>query len=88
MSTKRKKDVGSETSGASEFSIVIEKEIPLPTPRMKYPFEQIDIGDSFEFPIVKRSCISQAAKKASSIFGMKFTIRKITQDKGRIWRTQ
>jgi hypothetical protein len=61
----------------------IEKNIPLP---IKYPFAQMEVGDSFLLPEgMKRNAASVAAMRYGNPLGRRFTIRK-TPEGFRCWR--
>jgi len=62
----------------------IEKSVPMPTERNKYPFREMDIGDSFlvEVDVVK---VISAAHAWGKVNNKKFSIKKV--DAGhRCWR--
>ncbi len=71
----------------------IEKDIPYPAPRARYPLDKMEIGDSFEAPRSEsgriRGAIVQfhnsihyrAARK-----GIVFSMRTIDNDTCRVWR--
>ena len=62
----------------------IDKNIPLPK---KYPFAQMEVGDSFAVPPkVKRSAVTVAAKRYGVEHGMKFTVRQMPDKTFRCWR--
>jgi len=60
----------------------IESNIEIPIPRLKYPFPDMKVGDSF-------FCQDKRVKNASAQFGnrhgMKFTIR-VVEGGYRLWR--
>lgn len=62
----------------------VDKNISLPA---KYPFAQMQVGDSFRVPDgVSRTTISVAAKRFGDKNKMKFTVR-LTEDRSlRCWR--
>lgn len=72
----------------------IEKEVPVTSKgigsgrKLKYPFDKMEIGDSFAFPIKIRSSVIAAScmwgKKNGNV---KFVSRKIDSETCRIWRT-
>ena len=70
----------------------IEKGIPLPKQRIKYPLNELGVGDSFfvascNFKSTEYSSITSAANYHASKTGKKFTIRSV--DGGvRVWRTE
>jgi hypothetical protein len=72
----------------------IDKGIPIPAdvygdqrgaPRI-YPWEEMEIGDSFIFPTAFRSSAHAIAAKASTRYGKKFKARKTADDQWRVWR--
>ncbi len=70
--------------------IPIDKGIPLPkqrTPR-KYPFAEMKVGDSFEFPpSLSNHSARSAAHQASLRLGLKFTVSKALGSV-RCWRVK
>jgi hypothetical protein len=71
---------------AKEISFKIEKKIPMPIGRSelsrKYPFDKMQIGDSFEFPKEIRIKVRYAA----TAYGIKHQ-KKFTCRSNRVWRT-
>jgi hypothetical protein len=69
----------------------IEKNIPAPNgtgkagARPKYPFAQMDVGDSFFVPGMKSSALSNATQWHASKTGKKFTCTA-EADGARCWR--
>jgi hypothetical protein len=64
----------------------IEKGIPLPC---RFPFEQMEVGDSFAVPPdVHRTTVSIAALRYGRKHGAKFSTRKTPDGTIRCWRTQ
>ena len=64
--------------------IRVDKNIPLPH---RYPFAEMDVGDSFEVPAhVKRTAVNVSAKRYGQARGMKFTVRLTPDRKLRCWR--
>lgn len=53
--------------------------------RAKYPFKEMEIGDSFEYPNEK---VRLAAASHAKRYGVKFTVRKALNGKYRCWRTE
>lgn len=61
----------------------IEKNVPLPK---KYPFDEMEVGDSFEIPDpLKRNTVNIAAKRYEQKTGKKFVVR-LKDKKLRCWR--
>ncbi len=69
--------------------IKVEKNIPIPPFRktLKYPFEGMEVGDSFFVTDVKRNNLAITARKYGSKTGKKFLVRDV---KGgvRCWRVE
>lgn len=62
----------------------IDKNIPLPA---KYPFAEMQVGDSFLVPEgISRTSIGVAAKRFGDKHGMRFTIRLNEKRLLRCWR--
>ena len=69
----------------------VEKNVPMPTYSgkkgvSKYPFKEMEVGDSFEFKGSKPT-IDAAVNRFSKILDYKFTVRKV-ENGFRIWRTK
>ena len=66
----------------------IEKGKPLPPRNARYPFSEMEIGDSIYVPNqTTRGAVGQAARNYGHRNGVKFATR--TDDKGvRIWRIE
>lgn len=67
----------------------IQKGIPIPRlayfPRNKYPWADMEVGDSFVVSLSTHHTVYKASIYASKRFGFDFTIRK-TNEGVRIWR--
>lgn len=67
----------------------IEKDVPVPRHlNVKYPFEKMEIGDSFTESLKKRNRIASAAMTYGLRNDVKFTVRKINDDTLRVWRVK
>ena len=64
----------------------IEKDVPMPR-RGKYPFSEMEIGDSFSVPAEDRLRLASSASRASARLGCKFVTRKQKDGSVRCWRT-
>ena len=80
--------------------ITIDKAVPIPETkktgkrRSLYPFENMEVNDSFLVPnplklttLILRNRVNSAAAYHSKIDGMKFTVRD-TVEGIRVWRTK
>ena len=65
----------------------IEKGTLLPSPRVvyAYPYESMDVGDSFTVPVTARAKVLNANYRASKRLGVKFS-SKAEGDVLRVWR--
>jgi len=68
-------------------SFKVERDIPPPPSRSKYPFGEMEVGDSFLVPGIKTSAeISSAVNYRKSRYGENYICRAV--DGGvRVWRT-
>jgi hypothetical protein len=69
---------------------VIEKGIPLPEgaagrPGDKYPFKNMEVGDSFAFPKEVRAAVARSAHYYGKAQNKKFSTRAV-DDTARCWR--
>ncbi len=65
----------------------IEKGIPIrPKPYSKYPFEQMEVGDSFKIPREEALALRKIAHYLGKKYGFKLSIRKVAKDDFRVWR--
>lgn len=75
-----------------EYDYVIESDIPIPPPagpRHKYPFMELNIGESFFIPNVKAKQISGTAAQYARRNNVKLLVRTWTKDGvegARVWR--
>jgi hypothetical protein len=68
---------------------VIEKGIPTPerkAQQTRYPFPQMDVGDSFVVPQEVIENVRMAASQAARRKGLKFATRRIDAAHYRVWR--
>ena len=64
----------------------IEKNVPMP---LRYPFAQMEVGDSFAVPPnVSRTTVNVAAKRYTDKHGGKFTVRLMPDRSYRCWRVE
>ena len=68
--------------------IEVERGLEMPTTRVvySYPYEEMDVGDSFTVPVAARQKVLNANYRASKRLGLKF-MAKTEGDIVRIWRT-
>ena len=89
---KKVKKTPKKEGTMEEFTVEKGFEIPPNYGRKhKYPFESMEVGDSFMFPAELAKNISQAVKVFCKKHpGNKFTVRTrdIAPGQGRVWRTE
>ena len=66
------------------MTYTIDKGIPLPPQRQKYPFVDMEVGDSIELEVT-RSSVGTSIANCQRATGRKFTVRK-TEKGIRVWR--
>lgn len=69
--------------------IKIEKDVPLPVHRGRYPFAPMEVGDSFFVANTNASVLSNASVHYSQKLGHKYTAKTITENGtigARVWR--
>jgi len=67
----------------------VDKDVPIPDKLdsiRKYPFSQMEIGDSFSFDKRKERTVSTAAYFYGRRTSKKFTVRKVETNLWRCWR--
>ena len=69
--------------------IELERGIGMPTPRVvyAYPYEEMDVGDSFTVPVAARQKVLNANYRASKRLGCGYTA-KTEGEVIRVWRTR
>lgn len=74
---------------ATPAQFMIEKNVPLDQScgnQAKYPWRQMEIGDSFFVPNVKTNLITNCAAAIKKRAGLQFTCRTV-EGGVRVWRT-
>lgn len=70
----------------------IEKDVPYPIPqrRRKYPFQEMEIGDSFQvaFSDISASSLRYTASQYGLRNNKKFSVRKLNKNFCRCWRIE
>lgn len=78
---------GNGHNGNGHYALEKDVEFPARTRKGKYPFEQMDVGDSFFVGAVSVGSLRSTAYSASVRLERKFAVREV--DGGvRIWRTE
>ena len=67
------------------MTINIDKDTPFPEPKKRYPFDEMEVGDSFFAKRTTQQLLSSAARHQKD--GRKFTARA-ENDGARIWRVK
>jgi hypothetical protein len=66
-------------------SIVVEKGVPLPVIRVNYPYETMEINDSFVVSGKSLQVVCNTNYRVGKKLGMRFVARKC-EDGIRVWR--
>ena len=67
------------------INLEVEKSVPLPEGKKRYPYASMDVGDSFFVGDGKLQVVCNANYRASKRLGMQFIARKEAQGV-RVWR--
>ena len=65
--------------------MLVEKSVPLPEGKKRYPYKEMDVGDSFFVGDGKLQVVCNANYRASKRLGMQFIARKEVEGV-RVWR--
>ena len=65
--------------------MLVEKLVPLPEGKKRYPYKEMDVGDSFFVDAGKLQVVCNANYRASKRLGMQFIARKEVEGV-RVWR--
>ena len=66
--------------------MLVEKSVPLPEGKKRYPYKEMEVGDSFFVGDGKLQVVCNANYRASKRLGMQFIARKEVEGV-RVWRT-
>ena len=64
----------------------VEKNIEMPFKQILYPWKEMEVGDSFKFPIENLANIRGAASYRQRTYHEKYTVRTINENTGCCWR--
>lgn len=64
----------------------IDSSTPLPPERGQLPLDQLEVGESFLFPLEERKKVQSLASNIKARNGKLFTVRKQDDLIGRVWR--
>ena len=68
------------------ISVEVSRDVPVPEPRRRYPYVDMDIGDSFVMPAgSSMQVVCNANYRAGKRLGRKFIARKL-EGGIRVWR--
>lgn len=65
--------------------VTIDTGVPIPG-KIRYPLEQLKVGESFVFPVGKRNSVQARASRYAKESGRKFEVRRMDQENCRVWR--
>jgi hypothetical protein len=67
--------------------VTIDTAVPIPG-RASYPLEALKVGESFLFPVSKRTSVQSRVSRLKREQGLEFTVKKMDNDNCRVWRTK
>jgi hypothetical protein len=67
----------------SDFKV--DQGVPMPKV-YRYPIDELEVGESFEFPIEKRQSVQTSASNIKKKSDKSFVVSKVNDEVGRIWR--
>lgn len=73
------------------MEVKIEKNVPIPPQSWriaKYPFHEMEVGDSLLIDYQERNAVLGAAKKYGKDTEKDFTSKRVSETEARIWRTK
>jgi hypothetical protein len=68
-------------------NVEVESGVPLPVERRRYPYAEMQVGDSFVVREVSLQVVCNANYRTGKKLGRKFVARKV-EDGVRVWRTE
>lgn len=68
--------------------VQINKGRPIPENYTSYPFDQLEVGDSFEFKLVKRASVQSRVTLLNKRGERQYVVRKVSDDIGGVWRVK
>ena len=72
--------------GIDMISVEINKDVPLPPPRRRYPYGEMEVGESFLIAQGNLQVVCNANYRAGKRLGRRFIARR--EEGGvRVWRT-
>lgn len=66
--------------------VTVNTGVPIPEHYERYPFDQLGVGDSFEFKLSKRSSVQSRVSRLNQKGERQFIVRKIDDTTGGVWR--
>jgi hypothetical protein len=76
--------------GATVEEFKVDRNVPVPeepvTRKQLFPLEQLDVGESIEFPQEHRRYVQSTVSTLKRRKGLEFTVRKVTDTACRVWR--
>ena len=74
---------------AKKIEVVsINKGVPIPDTYERYPFDQLEVGDSFEITSKKRASVQSRVSVLHRQGKRQYIVRKIDEDTYGVWRVE
>lgn len=64
----------------------IDKDIPIP--KNKYPFREIEVGESFSVDNAIEPTLRSLASYYKKRYGFNYTVKRVSETQMRVWRTK
>jgi len=68
--------------------IKVNKGVPIPDHYERYPFDQLDIGDNFEFSAKKKMSVQSRVSRLNKAGVRQYITRKINDEVYGVWRVE
>lgn len=66
--------------------VEIHRGVPIPDHYERYPFDRLEVGDSFEFSSKKRASVQSRVSRLNQQGERQYIVRKINDDVAGVWR--
>lgn len=68
--------------------VSINKGVPIPDTYERYPFNELEVGDSFEFKLNKRASVQTRVSRLNKQGKRQYIVRKISDSTAGVWRVK
>lgn len=68
--------------------VTINTGVPVPDSYSRYPLDKLNVGDSFEVSLEKRSSLQSSVSRRHKVSDHRYVVRKIDDTKVGVWRVK